>query len=99
MAVRSGVPGIAQGDGLEIAYESTGEGEPALVFITGGFEDRSYFDPQVARFAGERRVVTVEVRGHGRSSVPSEATIDSFVRDVLAVAEAAEIRSAVLCGH
>src|SRR5207302_832437 len=39
------------------------------------------------------------LRGHGQSSVPTEATVDDFAADVIAVADAAGLDSAVLCGH
>jgi pimeloyl-ACP methyl ester carboxylesterase len=84
---------------IEIAYESGGAGEPALVFIHGIFQDRSYFAPQLAHFSGRRRLVALDLRGHGQSSVPTEATIDDFAADVIAVADAAGLDRAVLCGH
>src|ERR1700752_2283446 len=100
MSSRTEVAGsVARVDGLNIAFASTGEGDPALVFIVGGFEDRSYFDRQADYFAGQHRVVAVEVRGPVQSSVPPEATIDSFVRDLVGVAETTGIKDAVLCGH
>ncbi len=84
---------------LEIAYESGGTGEPALVFIHGILEDRSYFAPQRAHFSGPRRLVALDLRGHGQSSVPMEATIDDFAADVIAVADAAGLDRAILCAH
>lgn len=84
---------------LEIGYEAIGDGEPALLFIHGLYGDRSDFAPQLARFSGHRRVVAVDLRGHGQSSATAEVTIDDFVQDVVAVAEAARLASAVLCGH
>jgi len=89
----------AQVGELDIAYESGGAGEPALVFIHGILEDRSYFAPQLAHFSGRRRLVALDLRGHGQSSVPTEATIDDFAADVIAVADAAGLERAVLCGH
>ena len=84
---------------LEIAYESAGTGEPAVVFIHGILGDRSYFAPQRAHFCGRRRVVALDFRGHGHSSVPAEATIDDFAADVIAVADAAGVDRTILCGH
>jgi pimeloyl-ACP methyl ester carboxylesterase len=84
---------------IEIAYQSGGIGEPALVFIHGILEDCSYFAQQVAHFSGRRRLVALDLRGHGHSSVPTEATIDDFAVDVIAVADAAGLERAILCGH
>ena len=38
-------------DGVEIVYTIAGDKEPALVFIHGGFADRSFWDNQVKFFA------------------------------------------------
>lgn len=99
MAVSTGTNGVARAGNLEIAYESAGTGDPALVFIHGVCADRSYFRPQLAHFSGRRRLVALDLRGHGESSVPLEVTIDDFVTDVIAVADEAGLESAVLCGH
>ena len=99
MTVSSATRGVALADNLEIAYETAGSGDPALVFIHGICADRSDFAPQLARFSGRRRVIALDLRGHGESGVPREVTIEDFVADVIAVADAAGLESAVLCGH
>lgn len=99
MNVQPAIKSRAQVGALRIVYESAGTGDPALVFIHGGFADRSYFALQVAHFAGRRRVVALDLRGHGESGIPGEVTIDDFAADVLAVADAAGIESVILCGH
>lgn len=99
MAVGDVVSSRARIGDLEIAYESNGTGDPALVFVHGVAADRSYFAPQLAHFSGRRRVVALDLRGHGESSTPGEVTIDDFAADVIAVADAAGLESAVLCGH
>ncbi len=38
--------GLARVGDLRIAYESVGTGDPALLFIHGAFQDRSYFAGQ-----------------------------------------------------
>ena len=84
---------------LDIVYESAGTGETALIFIHGAFADRSHFAPQWAHYSGHRRVVALDLRGHGESDDAVEVAIDDFVADVIAVADAAGVRRAVLCGH
>lgn len=90
---------VARSGGVRIAYESVGTGSPALLFIPGVFQDRSYFAPQQRHFSGRRRVVTLDLRGHGESSDTDEATVGDFAKDVIAVADAAGLDSAILCGH
>ena len=99
MSISTGTRGVARTGNLEIAYDSAGTGDPALVFIHGAFGDRSCFAPQLAYFSGRRRLVALDLRGHGESSVPLEVTIDDFAADVIAVADAAGLESAVLFGH
>lgn len=99
MNTSTGTSGVAHAGNLEIAYEAAGAGDPALVFIHGVCADRSYFSPQLVHFSGRRRLLALDLRGHGESSVPLEVTIDDFVADVIAVADEAGLDSAVLCGH
>src|SRR5579862_3172164 len=94
-----GERGQAWVDGLRIAYESTGAGEPPVVLIHGAFEDRSYYALQQAHLAGRHRVVSLDLRGHGESDVPDAVAIEDFANDVIAVADDAGIENAVLCGH
>jgi pimeloyl-ACP methyl ester carboxylesterase len=91
--------GLARVGDLGIAYESVGTGKPALLFIHGIFQDRSYFAGQQAHFSGRRQVVTPDLRGHGDSSSTPEVTIEDFAADVIAVADQAGLERVVLCGH
>ena len=99
MRVEAVISSRAQLGDLEIAYESSGIGDPALVFVHGVAADRSYFAAQLAHFSGRRRLVALDLRGHGQSSTPAQVTIDDFAADVIAVADAVALESAVLCGH
>ncbi|OLC49572.1 MAG: hypothetical protein AUH80_01030 [Chloroflexi bacterium 13_1_40CM_4_65_16] len=91
--------GLARVGDLRIAYESVGTGDPALLFIHGVFQDRSYFAGQQTHFSGRRHVVTLDLRGHGESSATTEVTMEDFAADVIAVADDAGLESAILCGH
>jgi pimeloyl-ACP methyl ester carboxylesterase len=84
---------------LDLSYESVGTGDPAVMFIHGAFQDRSYFAAQAAHLSGRRRVVTLDLRGHGESTVPTEVNVEDFADDVIAVADEAGLDSVVLCGH
>src|SRR5512143_4348551 len=54
-------------DGVPIVYSVAGSGEPALVFIHGGFANRSFWDEQIKAFSPRRRVVALDLPGHGDS--------------------------------
>ena len=87
-------------DGVALAYSAGGEGEPALVFIHGGFADRSFWRHQLASFAGTHRVVALDLAGHGDSGRNREAwTMDAFGADVHAVVEAERLQRVVLVGN
>ncbi len=91
--------GFATVDGLKIAYESAGSGSPPVVFIHGGFQDRSCFAAQVEHVAGRHRVVALDLRGHGESDFPASVSMEGFEADVVGVLGAALAEPAVLCGH
>jgi pimeloyl-ACP methyl ester carboxylesterase len=87
-------------DGVEIAFEDTGHGEPALVLIHGAFGSRAHVAPLVAHLAERHRVIALDLRGHGESGVPRDGfRIADFAQDVLAVCREARVERAVLCGH
>ncbi|HEY8778768.1 MAG TPA: alpha/beta hydrolase [Solirubrobacterales bacterium] len=90
----------ALSDGIEVAFEDSGQGEPALVLIHGAFGNRSHFAPLVARLAERHRVIALDLRGHGESGVPREGfRYADFAQDVLAVCREAGVERAVLSGH
>lgn len=87
-------------DGVAIAYEVRGNGEPALVFIHGWCCDRSYWESQLSHFADKHKVVAIDLAGHGESGLDRrEWTIGAFGKDVAAVALRLELEKAILVGH
>jgi pimeloyl-ACP methyl ester carboxylesterase len=90
---------VASVGDLRIAYESAGTGAPAVMLIHGGFGNRTYFAHQLPHLARRRRVIALDLRGHGESDAPTTVSVEDFAADVIAVAEAAGVESAVLCGH
>ncbi len=90
-------------DGLRLAYEMAGTGDPAIVLVHGFACDRSYFAPQFDHFAAGRAVVAVDLRGHGDSDHPDPGPgvydIETLADDVLAVAAAARCEAPIVVGH
>lgn len=87
-------------DGVSIAYEVQGEGEPALVFIHGWAGYRQEWAPQMAHFSSSHKVVAIDLAGHGESGDNRAAwTMKAFGEDVAAVARQLELTNAVLIGH
>ncbi len=56
-------------NGIELYYEVKGKGEP-LLFIHGLGSSTRDWEPQVSYFSEQYRVITFDVRGHGRSEKP-----------------------------
>ena len=85
-------------EGARLYYEETGQGRP-LVFLHGFSWDMRQWRHQVRHFAGRYRVITLDARGHGKSSLPPGPVDNSvFWRDVVALLDHLAIPSAVLCG-
>jgi pimeloyl-ACP methyl ester carboxylesterase len=87
-------------DKVEIVYTNQGSGETAVIFIHGGFADRSSWTNQVKLFAAKYHVIALDLAGHGESGKNRKKwDIFGFARDVRAVMEKEKIRRAVLVGN
>ena len=87
-------------DGVSIAYEVRGEGEPTLVFIHGWCCDRSYWEEQLPHFAEKYKVVAIDLAGHGESGLDRKKwTMGAFGEDVVAVVNKLNLDQVVLVGH
>ena len=93
---------VERPDGIRIAYEVFGSGDPTLVFLPSApiIHSRQW-KGQVPYLSRHYRVVTYDGRGNGRSSRPTESSEyeeDRIVGDLEAVLEATETERAVLVG-
>ncbi len=71
-------------NGVDLFYEAHGAGEPVLLIHGLGSSTRDW-DPQVIELSKHFQVITVDVRGHGRSSKPRQRyTVKLFVDDTAA---------------
>ena len=61
---------IAKVNGIELHYDVQGSGEP-LILLHGFLECSSLWAPVVPELAKRYKVITVDLRGHGRSTNPS----------------------------
>ncbi|MCK6461914.1 MAG: alpha/beta fold hydrolase, partial [Planctomycetes bacterium] len=87
-------------DGIELAYDTRGKGEVALVFVHGWCGDRSFWKEQLDVFAEKSRVVSLDLAGHGASGKDrKEWSADAFAADVEAVMKALDVKRAILVGH
>ena len=88
-------------DGCTLYYEmSPGPSRP-VVLIHGWCCDHSYLAPQASHFAGRGHlVVSLDLRGHGRSGRPHQAyPIGGFADDVAWLCGALNLSKPILIGH
>lgn len=97
------MPRFHEHEGVTLAFDAAGSGDPAMVFVHGWLCDRSHFAPQLEHFAAHHTSVALDLRGHGESGRPSPDVvrydIDAFAGDVLSVASAAGCDRPVVIGH
>jgi pimeloyl-ACP methyl ester carboxylesterase len=68
MATTATAPKHASVNGIQLAYQVFGRGDP-LILLHGGFGSVEMFGPNVAALAAGRQVVGVDLQSHGRSPV------------------------------
>jgi pimeloyl-ACP methyl ester carboxylesterase len=90
--------GYAQVNGVKLYYTSTGQGSP-VVLLHGGLANSDYWGLQVKALAAQHRVITLDSRGHGRSSRdPRPFGYDLMADDVVAVLDQLKIPKADIVG-
>jgi pimeloyl-ACP methyl ester carboxylesterase len=78
--------GYAPGDATDIYWEARGSGGTPLVLVHGGFGLASMFDDVAGQLASSRRVIAIELRGHGHSpDNDARFTWDSLAADIAGV--------------
>ena len=88
--------------GGEIAGEAAGEGGPALVLVHGWCCSRGHWDRVFDPLAERRRVVALDLPGHGESSrerPPENWSIPHLGEDVAAVVRQVAEGPVILVGH
>jgi pimeloyl-ACP methyl ester carboxylesterase len=92
---------IAVAEGVELAVEVRGEGDPLVLLhgYTGGAKD---WDDVVGPLSADRQVITLDHRGHGRSTNTGDAAtyrFDQLVDDFHVVVEHLDLPPFDLLGH
>ncbi|MGW0881978.1 alpha/beta fold hydrolase [Streptomyces sp. NPDC002671] len=89
-------------DGARLMYDDEGPRDAAetpLVFVHGWTANRHRWDHQMAHFAARRRVIRLDLRGHGESTGAGVRTIAELAQDVLALLDHLGVERFVLVGH
>jgi pimeloyl-ACP methyl ester carboxylesterase len=88
-------------DGAAVHYLAWGErGRRGLVFVHGGGAHAHWWTHVAATFAGELRVLALDLSGHGDSDRRDEYPLAGWTDEVMAVAEAGGVAGPpVIVGH
>ena len=90
-------------DGVILAYEelnAVSSASPPLVFIHGWCGDHTAFALQAAAFSVSHRVVSVDLRGFGKSAAPpGEYSMESLADDVAWLLQQLSVERPVVVGH
>jgi pimeloyl-ACP methyl ester carboxylesterase len=87
-------------DGLGLAYEVSGSGSPALVFVHGWAGERGLWRATMAALATEHRVLALDLAGHGESDAErAEWSLAAWAGDIATVVRAEGLEDCVLVGH
>lgn len=80
-------------------YETHGDGQP-LVCIHGGWMNGETWSPQIERFADEYEVITLDVRGHGKTGATTtdRYSIELFADDLETLVDHLDLENPILCG-
>jgi len=87
--------GIADINGAQLYYEVKGTGHP-LLLVHAGVADSRMWDAQVEAFSDVYQVIRFDLRGFGRSNMPS-GTFSNY-EDIRALLDYLEIKSVYLLG-
>jgi pimeloyl-ACP methyl ester carboxylesterase len=86
----------------EIYYQITGDTGPALLLSHGYGATSAMFGHNLSALADGRRVVTWDLRGHGRSGYPADVaqySAANALADMTALLAELDVEQAVLGGH
>jgi pimeloyl-ACP methyl ester carboxylesterase len=92
--------GLARVNGIELAYQTFGEGDDApLILLHGGFGSVEMFGPNVAALAAGRRVIGVDLQSHGRSPAADRPmTFETMADDIADLIAHLDLRQADVMG-
>jgi pimeloyl-ACP methyl ester carboxylesterase len=94
--------GIIERDGVHVAWERYGDGQPTVLLMpTWSVVHSRHWKLQIPYLARHLRVVTFDGRGNGRSDRPADAAAyadTEFIADAIAVLDASGTGVAVVAG-
>ncbi len=90
--------GLLDINGIEIYHEDHGQGTP-LLLLHGNSEDSTIFEDQIVHFSRHFRVITLDSRGHGKSTRNvTDISYEAMANDVLRVLDVMNITRCHIIG-
>ena len=87
-------------NGAAVAYRAWGHGANGIVLVHGGAAHSRWWDHIAPLLAGDRRVVALDLSGHGDSDRRADYDLDNWAHEVMAAASAAGVTGPpVIVGH
>ncbi len=87
-------------NGVSLAYEDINPGSPPVLFVHGWGCDHSIFSSQANYFSHSYRVVSVDLRGHGKSDAPlQDYTMAGYADDLAWLCGELALRKPIVVGH
>ena len=91
--------GYAPVSGVDVYWESHGQGGVPLIMVHGGFGLASMFGDVLGELAGQRRVIAIELQGHGHTRDTGRPfSYEAFGDDIAGVIEHLGLGQADLLG-
>lgn len=91
--------GHVEAGGIRYYYEIHGSGEP-LLLLHGGLGSAGMFAPILPMLAEKRRVIGVDLHGHGRTELGNRPIeLDAMGRDVATIMDSLGIKQADVLGY
>jgi non-heme chloroperoxidase len=92
------MPTVSPEPGVTLYYRDIGSGRP-IVCAHGGFMSHQVWDPLIASLPDDYRLITMDLRGHGRSEAPyGTCTDDALASDLGALLEHLDVADATYVG-
>lgn len=87
-------------DGVRLAYKDNDSGSSPILFVHGWGCDHSFLAPQAKHFKKSHRVITVDLRGHGKSDAPhQDYSMSVFAEDLAFLCTELSLKKPVVVGH
>lgn len=87
-------------NGVELAYEDTGDEGPALVFVHGLGGSTRTWDAQLFACENRYRGIAIDQRGHGASGKPAGPySVEQWVEDLIGTLDVLDVDRAALVAH